>query len=80
LDPRKSRSQTKKKIAEDVGKGWLALRGFFAGVAEAQESRLWATLDGLTNERNLIAHGVWMIDATGAVAVIWHSRFLESDE
>src|ERR1700712_2117789 len=48
----------KKKIARMSAKnGFKALRGFFAGVTEAQESRLWATLDGLTNERNLIAHG-----------------------
>jgi hypothetical protein len=59
--------------------GFKALRGFFAGVTEAQESRLWVTLDELTDERNLIAHGVWMTDATGAVAVVWHSRFLESE-
>jgi hypothetical protein len=31
-------------------------------------------------ERNLIAHGVWMVDNKGRPLVVWHSKFLESDD
>ena len=34
----------------------------------------------LLNERNLIAHGVWLVDDAGIPHVTWHSRFLESDD
>jgi hypothetical protein len=31
-------------------------------------------------QRNLIAHGVWMVDDAGIPHVTWHSHFLESDD
>lgn len=31
-------------------------------------------------QRNLIAHGVWMVNDAGIPHVTWHSHFLESDD
>ena len=51
----------------------------------------WDALDELRTERNLIAHGVWMMrfgrdsagemttPPTGLPMVLWHSKMLESD-
>ncbi len=52
----------------------------------------WDALAELRNERNLIAHGVWMVrfggnsegetatPPTGLPMVLWHSKMLESDD
>jgi hypothetical protein len=34
----------------------------------------------LRRERNLIAHGVWLVYNVGLPHVTWHARFLESDD
>ena len=41
---------------------------------------IWSTCRELLDERNLIAHGIWMIDENGLPHVTWHSRYLESDD
>ncbi|MFH1555665.1 MAG: hypothetical protein ABII76_12505 [Pseudomonadota bacterium] len=73
----------KKKIARiNAKKGFLELRDFFTLPPEVgvEEAKIWSLAIELAEERNLIAHGSWFIDATGAAAVVWHSRFLESED
>jgi hypothetical protein len=52
----------------------------------------WDAIDELRQERNLIAHGVWMmrfggnspgetaVPATGVPMVVWHSKMVESED
>ena len=58
-----------------------ALKGMVAamGLEVASTPRIWEAFDQLKWDRNLIAHGVWMIDDEGVPWVVWHSKFLEDD-
>ncbi|MGJ0455054.1 MAG: hypothetical protein ACR65T_17775 [Methylocystis sp.] len=73
----------KKKIARiNAKKGFQELKAFFTPPAEVgvEEAKIWGLAVDLAEERNLIAHGSWFVDATGAATVVWHSRFLESED
>jgi hypothetical protein len=48
-------------------------------VPRAETDRIWPTLNQLADERNLIAHGYWLISAEGRPIVVSH-KFLESDD
>jgi hypothetical protein len=45
----------------------------------AESDAIWPTVKALRDERNLIAHGVWMIASNGRPVVVWHRKFLESE-
>jgi hypothetical protein len=49
-------------------------------IPRAETDAIWQTCRDLLDERNLIAHGVWMVDQDGIPQVTWHSRFLESED
>ena len=72
----------KKKIARTNAKeGLLKLEAYFTPPDEMGigKARIWRLAAELAEERNLIAHGSWFVDAGGAAGVVWHSRFLESE-
>lgn len=56
------------------------LKNLLAVNAEIDVERSLASLERLTEERNLIAHGSWTINAEGMPIVIWHSKFLEHED
>ncbi|MEP9377020.1 hypothetical protein ABLE91_09920 [Aquabacter sp. CN5-332] len=75
--------KAKKKIARINAKdGLMALRKFFKPPqnSEIVEAKIWDLANELADERNLIGHGTWFVDANGAATVVWHSKFLESDD
>jgi hypothetical protein len=41
---------------------------------------IWHSLARMRRERNLIAHGVWMVADGENPMVLWHSKMLESDD
>jgi hypothetical protein len=41
---------------------------------------IWTSLTRMRRERNLIAHGVWMVTDGEKPMVLWHSKMLESDD
>jgi len=49
-------------------------------VPEAETDQIWRALKALGKERNIIGHGVWMFTNTGRPLVVWHVKFLDSDE
>ena len=46
----------------------------------AQHDAIWPAMKEFADQRDLIAHGVWMVDHTYRPIVVWHSKMLESDE
>lgn len=46
----------------------------------AETGRIWPTLRWLGKERNLTAHGVWLWISEERPLVVWHAKFLETDE
>ena len=49
------------------------------GLPGAATENIWSAFDRLKSDRNLIGHGVWMIDDHYVPWVVWHSKFLEDD-
>jgi hypothetical protein len=47
---------------------------------DAESDAIWVACRELRRQRNLIAHGVRMVDDAGIPHVTWHSHFLESDD
>ena len=56
------------------------VKNLLAVNSEVDVERSLASLERLTEERNLIAHGSWTINAEGMPIVVWHSKFLEHED
>ena len=72
------------KRKQEIAKNW-ADRNFKAlkeavAVIPAQTDAIWPALKQCTRERNLIGHGVWLIDSEDRPFVVWHAKFLESND
>jgi hypothetical protein len=71
----------KKQIAKAFAHGNSeAIKAFITEIPGAETNKIWPTLADLRQERNLIAHGVWMVSNDDRPMVLWHSKFLESDD
>ena len=71
----------KREIARAWGKENLkVMRREVEALPGVEADKIWPTLNALREERNLIGHGVWMVAADGRPVVLWHARFLESDD
>lgn len=68
----------KKKIARMPASGLASeIRKAMASVTPIGFEAVWSAFEELANERNLIAHGVWMV-ADGRPFVVWH-KFIEDE-
>jgi hypothetical protein len=71
----------KRKIAKGFAhENLAAIQGYVEQIPRARTDKIWPGLAQMRAERNLIAHGVWMVDQNGRPLVVWHSKFLESDD
>lgn len=83
----------KKQIAkEHAHENIKFVRGVVEGHMKLDIPPTWNALEELRQERNLIAHGVWMMQfggnsvsetttpPTGLPMVLWHSKMLESED
>lgn len=50
------------------------------GVGVIDIPLVWQGFERLKDDRNLVGHGVWMVDDKWVPWVMWHSRMLESDD
>jgi len=85
-DLERKKQIAKKRMHENIK--WV--RSIFEEHLKLSIGLTWDTLDEMRRERNLIAHGVWMMrfggDSQGETAtppegipmVLWHSKMLES--
>ena len=58
--------------------GWCAVVAWPG--PNAKTAAIWPAAHDLRNDRNLIAHGVWVVDDDARPIVVWHRKFLESEE
>jgi len=70
---------------KEIAKGWgdqnfRIVKRVIKSVPEAETDQIWPALKALGKERNIIGHGVWMFTNTGRPLVVWHVKFLDSDE
>lgn len=71
----------KKKLAREHSAGNMkSLEEAFRLIPGAETGEIWRTCEALRRERNLIAHGIWLVDQFGNPQVTWHRRDLESDD
>lgn len=71
----------KKKLSRDAAADHMeAIEAAVKLIPGAESDAIWPAAHDLRNERNLIAHGVWMVDCDARPLVVWHRKFLESDE
>lgn len=71
----------KKKLAREHSAGNMkSLEEVFRLIPGAETGEIWRTCEALRRERNLIAHGIWLIDQFGNPQVTWPRRDLESDD
>lgn len=71
----------KKELAKKWGEqNFKLLRKAVEGLPRANTGRIWPTLRALGKERNLIGHGVWMWTNEERPLVVWHAKFLETEE
>jgi hypothetical protein len=71
----------KQELAKNWGEqNFKLLRKAVEGLPGAKTDRIWPTLKALGKERNLIGHGVWMWTSEERPLVVWHSKFLESED
>ncbi len=87
-DAKRRRQIAKEKAYENI----KYVRDIVAQHMKLDVTPTWAALDELRQERNLIAHGVWMMrfggDTPGETAVppiglpmvLWHSKMVESED
>jgi hypothetical protein len=73
------------KRKREIAKGWgdqnfKIVNRVVKSIPDAESGAIWPALKDLTRERNLIGHGVWMMDDSGRPMVVWHARKLESDD
>ena len=74
--------ERKKKLAKGHAAGNIkAVQDVVARATNDMEfDAIWKTLSDLLAQRNLIAHGAWMVDGNGIPVVVWHSKMLENDD
>jgi hypothetical protein len=73
--------ERKKEIARGWGdQNFRVVKRVINSLPEAETDQIWPTLKALGKERNIIGHGVWMFTNTGRPLVVWHAKFLDSDE
>jgi hypothetical protein len=70
---------------KEIAKAWASenvrfIKRVIKAMPGAETDAIWPTLNKLQAERNLIGHGVWMFASDGRPLVVWHSKFLESDD
>jgi hypothetical protein len=71
----------KKKLAKAFASDNVeAIEAIVKSIPGAKTDAIWPALKELRNDRNLIVHGVWMVDDQGRPLVLWHSKMLDSDE
>jgi hypothetical protein len=71
----------KKRLSRDAAADHMeAIEAAVKLIPGAESDAIWAAARDLRNERNLIAHGVWMVDDDFRPLVVWHRKFLESEE
>jgi hypothetical protein len=87
-DAKRRRQIAKEKVYENI----KYVRGIVEQHMKLDIGPTWAALDELRQERNLIAHGVWMMrfggdtpgetaaPPTGVPMVLWHSKMVESED
>jgi hypothetical protein len=73
------------KRKQEIAKGWgeqnfRIVKKAIKSIPGAQSDAIWPALKELGKERNLIGHGVWRIADDGRPLVVWHAKFLESDD
>jgi hypothetical protein len=74
--------ERRRELAKNWGeKNFSLLKKAVANLPGAQTDRIWPTLRWLGKERNIIGHGVWLWSKSEQrPMVVWHSKFLETDE
>jgi hypothetical protein len=73
--------ERRKEIARNWGnQNSRAIRKLIKSLPGAETDAIWPALNRLMNDRNIIGHGVWMIGDDDRPRVVWHAKFLESDE
>lgn len=74
--------ERRRELAKNWGeKNFALVKKAVANLPGAKTERIWPTLRWLGRERNIIAHGVWLWSPSHQrPMVVWHSKFLETDE
>jgi hypothetical protein len=73
------------KRKKEIAKGWgdqnfRIVKRDIKSILGAESDEIWPALKEIGKERNVIGHGVWMFTNTGRPLVVWHARFLDSDD
>jgi hypothetical protein len=74
--------ERRRELAKNWGeKNFVLVKKAVANLPGAKTERIWPTLRWLGKERNVIAHSVWLWSPSEQrPMVVWHSKFLETDE
>jgi hypothetical protein len=71
----------KQEVARTWGdKNFRVVKKAVNSLPGVETDAIWPALKMLTKERNLIGHGVWMMADDGRPLVVWHAKFLESND
>ncbi len=57
-----------------------AIQEIVKTIPGAETDAIWPAMKEFAADRDLIAHGVWMVDNEHRPIVVWHSKMLESTE
>jgi hypothetical protein len=67
--------ERKRAIAKSWGdQNFRIVRKVVRSIPGAESDAIWPALKDLTQERNLIGHGVWMMSDDNRPMVVWHAR------
>jgi hypothetical protein len=73
--------ERKRAIAKSWGdQNFRIVKKVVTAIPGAESEAIWPALKDLTQERNLIGHGVWMMSDDGRPLVAWHARSIELGE
>ena len=73
--------ERKRQIARSWGdQNFRIVKKVVQSIPGAESDAVWPVLKDLTQERNLIGHGVWMVADDGRPLVVWHARSAELGE
>jgi hypothetical protein len=77
--PREEHLARKLAIAREYAhKQGKAIKEIVEAIPGAESDAIWAAMKGFADDRDMCAHGVWMVDDKHRPIVVWHSKMLES--
>jgi hypothetical protein len=71
-------NQKRKLAKRRASDNFLEFKAFMS-LPDVETDAIWKAVDRVSNERHLIAHGVWVIVDDTRPFVVWH-KFLENNE